>query len=57
MLHRVLHHTLTIAADRTGEMQKTSESEGVYWYSNFFLGARVSLSEITGVPGVAGLIN
>ena len=38
MLHRVLHHTLTmtIAADRTGEMQKTSESEGVYWYSWVF---------------------
>ena len=59
ILHRVLHHTLTmtIAVDRTWEMQKTSESEGVYWYSKFFLCARVSLSEITGGPGVAGLIN
>ena len=27
---------MTIAADRTGEMQKTSESEGVYWYSWVF---------------------
>ena len=59
ILHLVLHHTLTmtIAVDRTWEMQKTSESEGVYWYSKFFLCARVSLSEITGGPGVAGLIN
>ena len=48
---------MTIAADWMGEMQKTSESEGFIGTAIFFLGARVSLSEITGVPGVAGLIN
>ena len=48
---------MTIAVDRTWEMQKTTESEGVYCYSKFFLCTRVSLSEITGGPGVAGLIN
>ena len=40
-------------------MQKTSESDGVYWYSKFCLGIRVSLPEIIGgpaCPGVAGLI-
>ena len=54
----LLHHslTMTIAADRTGEMQKISESEGVYWYSKFFLGARVSLPGIAGGLGAAGLI-
>ena len=59
ILHRVLHHTLTmtIAVDRAWEMQKTSESEGVYWYSKFFFCARVSLSEISGGPGVTRLIN
>ena len=59
ILHRVLHHTLTmtITVDRTWEMQKTSESEGVYCYSKFFLYAIVILSEITGDPGVAGVIN
>ena len=52
ILHRVLHHTLTmtIAADRTGEMQKTSD---LLVQQVFFLGARVSLSKITGGRGVA----
>ena len=49
---------MTIAVDRTSEMQKTSESEGVYWYSQFFFFTLDSACQkITGGPGVAGLIN
>ena len=61
ILHRVLHHTLmmAVAANQTGEMQKRVSLMGLIGTASFFLGIisiRVSLPEIIGGPGVAGLI-
>ena len=50
---------MAVAANQTGEMQKRVSLMGLIGTASFFLGIisiRVSLPEIIGGPGVAGLI-